>query len=487
LEPFGRWIFFPNFSSVETLHATSLPYSSFLIPHPCFLLPEIFLQSLEGLPGYDRTAFTEAHAQPAPVSLRLHPLKGAGLFADVSQVPWEPLGRYLPERPVFALDPLWHAGAYYVQEASSMLAGWAFDALFPEKKGLRVLDLCAAPGGKSTHLVSLLPPDALLLSNEVIRSRAGILAENATRWGYANHWVSSNDPVAFAQLPDFFDCLVVDAPCSGSGLFRKDPDAVEEWSLEAVTLCAQRQQRILYDAWPTLKPGGVLIYATCSYSFAEDEAVIDAFCRETEAKTISLSPPAEWGLVEVQTESGAQGFRCYPNRVLGEGFFLAALRKKEVSGKSIQREKKGRSRHDAATWKKAAHLLQGEDWACLLAEDGKSFRAIPAIFEEDLARFQKTLYLRKAGINLGMPGAKEWIPDHALAVATALSADVPVAALSLEEALRYLRCEDPGIAPNQQGWLLAAYEGWGLGWMKAVKGRINNYLPRPLKLRLRGD
>lgn len=429
----------------------------------------------------------QAHQQPAPVSLRLHPLKGADLLEDAPRVPWTPLGRYLPERPVFALDPLWHAGAYYVQEASSMLTGWAFDQLFPQKNGLRVLDLCAAPGGKSTHLAALLPPDAVLLSNEVIRSRAGILTENVVRWGYANHWVSSNDPEAFAQLPQFFDCMVVDAPCSGSGLFRKDPDAIGEWSIEAVTLCAQRQQRILHDAWPALKAGGILLYATCSYSFEEDEAVLEAFCREKGAEPVPVSPPADWGLVEVQTPVGAQGFRCYPNRVPGEGFFFAALRKGEISGKSSSKEKRGRSRHDAAAWKKAAHLLEGDNWLCLPEEDGKSFRALPAGMEDDLQLLQSKLYMRKAGVSLGMPGAKEWIPEHALAASVHLSKAVPAAALSLEEALRYLRCEDPGIAPAQQGWLLASYEGRSLGWMKAVKGRINNYLPRPLKLRLRGD
>lgn len=416
--------------------------------------------------------------------MRLHPLKGQGLFEEAAQVPWEPLGRYLPARPVFALHPLWHAGSYYVQEASSMLAGWAFDVLFPQKSGLRVLDLCAAPGGKSTHLASLLPPDAMLLSNEVIRARSGILAENAVRWGYANHWVSSNDPSAFAALPEFFDCLVVDAPCSGSGLFRKDPDATAEWSLEAVQHCAQRQQRILHDAWPSLCPGGVLIYATCSYSFEEDEAVIDAFCREMDAEPVKLSPPEGWGLVEVETASGVQGFRCYPNRVQGEGFFLSVLRKKGTAEKPLPEGKKSRSLHESAVWKSAAHLVQPGNWVCLPQAD-KTFLALPAVLEEDFKTLRAKLYLRKAGVDIGMPGAKEWIPAHALSASVDRAVDIPQASLSEEEALRYLRGEDPGNASSQSGWLLATYEGRGLGWMKAVKGRTNNYLPKALRLRLR--
>ncbi len=446
-----------------------------------FPFPPHFLQSLHGLPGFEEVAFTAAHNQPAPVSLRLHPLKGKGLFEEEKRIPWEPLGRYLPSRPVFARDPLWHAGGYYVQEASSMLAGWAFDRLFPQKSGLRVLDLCAAPGGKSTHLASLLPPDALLLSNEVIRTRAGILTENAVRWGYANHWVSSNDPAAFAALPYFFDCILVDAPCSGSGLFRKDPDAMTEWSPDAVQMCAQRQRRILHDVWPALRPGGVLLYATCSFSFEEDEAVIAALCREGNAEPVKLSLPVAWGLMEVETETGAQGFRCYPDKVQGEGFFLSALRKKEERT-TLPQAKKGRSRHDALVWKKASHLLQPGDWVCLPQD--KAFLAFPAPMEEDLRLLQSKLYLRKAGVDLGMPGAKEWIPAHGLSASVDVAEDVPAAALSLEEALRYLRCEDPGNGALQQGWLLATYEGRGLGWMKAVKGRINNYLPRNLRLRM---
>ncbi|RYD52440.1 MAG: hypothetical protein EOP52_07980 [Sphingobacteriales bacterium] len=446
--------------------------------------PDGFLQSIDGLPGFDEDSFRKAHEVVPPVSVRLHPLRGAGLFPDVPVIPWEPQGRYLPQRPVFALDPLWHAGAYYVQEASSMLAGWAFDALFPQKAGLRVLDLCAAPGGKSTHLAALLPPDSLLVSNEVIRTRAGILTENATRWGYANHWVSSNDPTAFARLPQFFDCLVIDAPCSGSGLFRKDPDAMTEWSPEAVQLCAQRQQRILHDAWPALKPGGIVIYATCSYSFEEDEAVVDSFCTETGAEPVLLTPETSWGAVPVQTTGGVLGFRCYPDQVRGEGFFLAAFRKPVTPTEPARKGKKSSSAHDATLWNKASHLLSGSDWVCI--PDGKNARALPAFLEADWQQLKHVVYLRRAGIEVGMPGAKEWIPDHALAAAVDLNPSVPAVALSLEAAHRYLRCEDPGIDPPQQGWLLATYEGRPLGWMKAVKGRINNYLPRHLRLRLRG-
>ncbi|HEY1033070.1 MAG TPA: RsmB/NOP family class I SAM-dependent RNA methyltransferase, partial [Flavipsychrobacter sp.] len=226
-------------------------------------LPEILLKNLQGVKGFNKEAFIAAHQQAAVTSVRLNPYKVSGVFHNAEKVPWCSEGRYLDARPVFTLDPLFHAGAYYVQEASSMFLQQALKATVPDNNNLRVLDLCAAPGGKSTLIASLLGKDSLLVSNEVIRTRASILEENMSRWGYMNTWVTSNDPKDFGKLKGYFDVIVVDAPCSGSGLFRKDERALGEWSEANVALCSGRQQRILADVWPALKEGGVLIYATC--------------------------------------------------------------------------------------------------------------------------------------------------------------------------------------------------------------------------------
>ncbi|HEX6332794.1 MAG TPA: RsmB/NOP family class I SAM-dependent RNA methyltransferase, partial [Flavisolibacter sp.] len=225
-------------------------------------LPKQFLESLEGISGFERDAFLQAHeAGNAATSVRINPAKytageiAAGLlspnhaFNVESQVPWSQYGYYLSGRPSFTFDPLFHAGRYYVQEASSMFLEQALMQHVEPAHPLRMLDLSAAPGGKSTHMLSL-ASKGLLVSNEVIRNRAAILAENITRWGLPNIVVTSNDPSAFGRLEHFFDVLVVDAPCSGSGLFRKDPGAISEWSPAHVTLCSRRQQRILADALP---------------------------------------------------------------------------------------------------------------------------------------------------------------------------------------------------------------------------------------------
>jgi len=213
--------------------------------------------------------FEQAHQQFPPVSIRFNPKKAHSPI-DLTIIPWTSHGYYLGERPSFTLDPLFHAGSYYVQEASSMFLEQAFLQAVDRTKPINVLDLCAAPGGKSTHLLSLMNKESLLVTNEVIRSRASTLAENIQKWGYDNVAVTNNDPQDFKRLSGFFDVIVVDAPCSGEGLFRKDPGAMGQWSTDNVALCARRQQRILNDVWPALKEGGILIYSTCTYNELEN-------------------------------------------------------------------------------------------------------------------------------------------------------------------------------------------------------------------------
>jgi len=235
-------------------------------------LPGEFLDSLIGVKGFGKEAFEKVHATGEQVtSIRINSSKPVTKLANQSinqltKIPWSEFGYYLKQRPSFTFDPLFHAGCYYVQEASSMFLEQALKQTVDLSRPLKVLDLCAAPGGKSTHIQSLISGESLLVSNEVIRSRANILKSNIIKWGCNNVVVTNNDPRDFLQLENYFDVIVVDAPCSGSGLFRRDEDAMKEWSPDNVALCSQRQQRILADVWPALKKNGVLIYYTCSYS-----------------------------------------------------------------------------------------------------------------------------------------------------------------------------------------------------------------------------
>lgn len=436
-------------------------------------LPESFLQQLEGLPGYRRDLFLQAHEKPAPVSIRIHPKKYIYPKVDtIAAVPWCEQGIYLSERPSFTLDPLFHAGCYYVQEASSMAI-----SLFLKEyihTPVKVLDLCAAPGGKSTLIDSCLPEGSLLVSNEVIKSRVGVLEENLTKWGAKDIVVTNNDPKDFEQLPDFFDVIVVDAPCSGSGLFRKDAQSINEWSEDAVNLCASRQQRIIHHAWKALKPGGLLIYATCSFSPAEDEALIEEMMQlGMEILPVALND--SWGIMPGTNG----GYRFWPHRLQGEGFFMAALRKSTDSRTYKYKEQiKWTTPGKAALEQLKKYVTLPEGYTVIQTND--DYILFPQKYIFDLAKLAAALYIRKSGVKLGRMAGKDFIPDPELAWA-ALETIFPKLELDHETALQYLR-KQPIAVDQPAGWYLVTHQHHGLGWIKVMPGRSNNYYPKDWRI-----
>ena len=325
------------------------------------LLPEPLLAQLRTIPGFDEASFLAAHELPAVTSVRMHPLKSGEEKTASEKIPWCGDGLYLQTRPVFTLNPAYHAGAFYVQEASSMFLSHVWQNVVCDNGNLRVLDLCAAPGGKSTLIASLLHPDSLLLSNEVIRSRASVLEENMVRWGYTNSWVTCNDPRDFTKLEGYFDVVVIDAPCSGSGLFRKDIRALDNWTQDNVALCGGRQQRIIADIWPSLKQGGILIYATCSFSPEEDEQILDWLADEYDAHTLPVPLKDDWGIVAVTSpRKKMNGYRFFPGKINGEGFFIAAIQK--TGEADTLRHPKFKPPKTEKVAQQTAHLLKQKDW-----------------------------------------------------------------------------------------------------------------------------
>lgn len=453
---------------------------------PDISLPKPLLEAISTVPGLDPAALQAAHQEPAPVSVRLHPVKGGERFADLPQVPWCPEGRYLPQRPLFTADPAFHGGAYYVQEASSMLLQHFWKTLLGDRNGLRVLDLCGAPGGKSSLIAAQLDSKSLLVSNEVIRSRAGILEENMVRWGYTNSWVTSNDPRDFGRMPGYFDVLVVDAPCSGSGLFRKDPAALDEWSPQAVQMCAARQQRILADVWPCLKEGGILIYATCSYSPEEDEAILDWLNETYEVEACEVPMDPSWNILRTEApQSHFPGYRCSPDRVAGEGFYIAAVRKAEPATNFYY------PRYRTASLKKAEeasrNLLRPGLYS-ILEDARRNAFAIYPWHEPDYQFLKELVYLRKCGVKLGMAAQKDWIPEHDLALSLDIHPKLPRWEMAEDDALRFLRKDE--LQPPEgfgKGWVLASYQALGLGWTKVLSNRVNNYLPKSWRIRMNLD
>jgi len=299
-------------------------------------LPEDFIQEIRPVFGEERfERFVKALDGDSPVSIRLNPAKAADMMpVDGEPIPWCRDGYYLPKRPNFTFDPLLHAGCYYVQEASSMFLDEVLKQLAISQlpiancQKLMALDLCAAPGGKSTLLRAVLPTDSVLYSNEPIAKRASILLENITKWGYANHHVTNLYPKDYRKSKMKFDLILCDVPCSGEGMFRKDPDSVKEWSLQNVEKCWQLQREIVADAWQCLNEGGILIYSTCTYNIKEDEENVRWIRDELGAELIPVATKPEWGI----TGSLLDGFdepvyRFIPGYTRGEGLFMAVMRK----------------------------------------------------------------------------------------------------------------------------------------------------------------
>jgi 16S rRNA C967 or C1407 C5-methylase (RsmB/RsmF family)/NOL1/NOP2/fmu family ribosome biogenesis protein len=447
-------------------------------------LPEKFLESLNGIEGFNKDAFVKIHESGEQVtSIRINPNKLSSpdfIFSTSQKIPWTQNGYYLKERPSFTFDPLFHAGCYYVQEASSMFLEQALLQLVDMSKPLKVLDLCAAPGGKSTHIQSLISSDSLLVSNEIIRSRNNILVDNIIKWGCANVFVSNNDASSFKKLEGYFDVIMVDAPCSGSGLFRKDEEAIDEWSLNNVKLCSQRQQRILADALPALKENGIFVYSTCSYSKEEDEDIMDWLVQELGMENLELRLQTEWNIVETHSsKTYSKGYRFYPDKVKGEGLFLSCFRKinttKEFKYRSTKLEKAS---------KKEADIIQPwlKNTRHEIIRDKDSFFTLPGSLEAEYAVLKSFLNLQYKGAGIGKIMKDRLVPDHSLALSMVISGEISFNEVIYDQAIKYLQRQDVNFETVKKGWQLIQYKGHNLGWINVLPNRINNYYPKELRI-----
>lgn len=400
-------------------------------------------RALLGAVEYDK--LIAALGEEAPVSIRLNPWKQQHIAPildkqEFASVPWCGDGYYLPSRFTFTFDPLFHAGCYYVQEASSMFLEQALTQYV--SRPVVALDLCAAPGGKSTHIRTLLPEGSLLVANEVIRNRSQVLAENLIKWGHPDVMATNNDPAHFSKLEHFFDVIVTDVPCSGEGMFRKDPGAISEWSTENVEICWQRQRRIIVDVWPSLKPGGLLVYSTCTYNTQENEENIAWIMSELGAQPLSVTIPEAWNVTGNLLEADFPVYRFLPHKTKGEGFFLAVLRK-----------------------------------------EGEAEADRPAHCEALVRKHLRVI--KDAGIEQGTQKGKDLIPSHAQAMSLLPCSDnYPIYSLTYEQAIAYLRREAIVLDPSApRGYLLVAYRNIPLGFVKNIGNRANNLYPQEWRIR----
>lgn len=401
-------------------------------------LPEDFISSITQLMG-KATAQTVVDAlttTPSPVSIRTNPLKCQRKPANgKGRVPWCAEGWYLGSRPNFTFDPLLHAGCYYVQEPSSMFISHVVRQFI--RKPVLMLDLCAAPGGKSTCAMSALPVGSVLVSNEPIRQRAQVLNENMLKFGHPDVWVTSNYARDFARSGMQFDVILADVPCSGEGMMRKEPVAVSQWSERLVAECAELQRSIVSDIWPCLRPGGLLIYSTCTFNRHENEDNIGWIARELGATAVDIATDPAWG-ISGSMVGDLPACRLLPGMVEGEGLFMAALRKDG----------------DSTEWNGDTKRLKNS-----------------------------SLKVLSHGIAPDQAKGKKLVPDISKALSTVATGFSSVE-VDYNTAISYLRHEAivlPGGAPR--GIVAVAFDGATLGWANNLGNRANNLYPQEWRIR----
>lgn len=453
-------------------------------------LPSAFqVQMRELLGEVEYQAFADAVDENSKTSIRLNSKKSPLIPSASQPVPWCKDAYLLSKRPSFTRDPAFHAGAYYVQESSSMFLDWILKSL-SVPKGV-YLDLSAAPGGKSTLLSAYLGDEGLLVANEVIQSRAQILKENIIKWGLGNCVVTNNDPEHFSDLEGFFDLVLIDAPCSGEGMFRKDPKARNEWSPDNMQLCAARQTRILDQAGALVKAGGYLIYSTCTFNQKENEEMIQFLVDEFSFEPVRLPLNSDWGIRESIISTDGEdfyGYRFFPHLVPGEGFFVSVL-KRPTDAYSFEPKKSKDFKHPflKEIWKRDSEALDeelGMDGSGKYYSLNESLFRVNQNFVPHFEAILSALNVRYFGVELGKKQGDQWLPTTAWAMSTLPKRGFAKKDLELEEALTFLRKKE--LEPNNlpEGWVLITYQGNGLGWVKNLGNRVNNYYPKEWRIRL---
>lgn len=425
-------------------------------------LPRAFVQQMERELGADAPAFFSTYNEESSVGLRVSSRKGWKPDADFEPVPWCRTGYYVPNGLRMGKEPLHTAGAYYLQEPSAMAPVEALGV----QPGMRVLDLCAAPGGKSTQIADHLAGKGVLVTNEIHPARARILLENIERMGVTNAVVLNEKPARIAAaFGVWFDAVLVDAPCSGEGMFRRDPDAISQWSEDAPQMCHERQLEILESAARCLKGGGTMVYSTCTYNHIENEETIAAFL-ETHPdfeldESLSLpGVPCRGGMAHL-----------YPHQLRGEGHFLARLRKKGTE-ESFLEPMEG-EKLDVRCGKFLSEVMP--EYAVK-----KSFVLGEWIYALPEEMPQMTgLRILRAGVQIGRLASGRMEPAHALALAAESTQVKNRVDVSREDALKFLRGET--LLGDFSGWGLVSYEGLALGWGKGSNGQIKNHVPKGLR------
>ena len=468
-------------------------------------LPNDFILQMKDIIGDENSRrLCDALAEKATVSIRLNRAKTNDIPFDTDTVgkpvAWCNDGFYLKERPLFTLDPLLHAGAYYVQEASSMFLSHVVGTLLGKRTAdddiektdlapLAILDMCAAPGGKSTILRTIMPQDSLLIANEPIGKRANILSENIQKQGFPNTIVTNNYPKDFSRSGIMFDFILCDVPCSGEGMFRKDHQAIEEWSPQSVAKCQALQREIVSEAWKCLRDGGTMIYSTCTFNTRENEENIRWIADELGGEVIDIPTEPSWNISgSLLKDFNMPVYRFIPGKTEGEGLFMAVIRKKDDTTiySKANRNIKGKNRNNGknGTVDLSKYIRRADDFTTI--ETDGDIVAFPKMWEQIYKTAGKNLRIVHAGITIGQTKGRDFIPHQALALSTILKKDAfPCVDLEYEDAIKYLRKESIELHGDvPRGYVVVCYKGLPLGFVKNIGNRSNNLYPNEWRVRM---
>lgn len=445
-------------------------------------LNEDFITQINNLlPGDEARALLQAIESGEPVvSVRFNDIKGFIPPALLERVPWCEMGAYLSERPQFTFDPHFHAGSYYVQDASSMFIYHVIKKLI--SKPVNYLDLCAAPGGKTTAALQALPHGSRVVANEIVTARAQVLRENVIKWGFDNCMVTNDSPKTLGMLENCFDIIAADVPCSGEGMFRKDEEAVAQWSPQLVAQCVARQREILASIWPALKPGGLLIYSTCTYNLEENERMALYIARKLGARFVEVHVEKSWNITGDLSGNDIPCYRFMPHRTRGEGLFLCVLQKVESAEWRVQSAKPPRQKKQnvASTIPKEALSWLKGDYE--LSNNNGIITAANKNLKEQISANIKLHIIKGLDIEVGTIKGNKIIPSHQLAMSHMLNDGYfPNCEVDYCTAIAYLRGESITInAPR--GFILITYQNAVLGFANNLGNRANNLYPKSWRI-----
>lgn len=448
-------------------------------------LPESFKNLNADVFGKTLEDFEQSIYLPSPISIRLNPLKPSHGFESLESISWTQNGYYLDQRISFTLDPYFHGGHYYVQEASSMILDYVIRKL-GIKGPLKILDACAAPGGKSSLLCDILGEESFIHCHEYSGLRAEILRQNMLKWSYPHTLVSKGSIQKLNPLKEFYDFILIDAPCSGEGMFRKETEALNQWNLQKVHRCHSLQNELISECWPLLKKGGYLIYSTCTFNVIENENTVLNIFQNKDAVSLQIPEIQKFNVQESKTQDLFY-YRCFPHKIKGEGFSFTVLKK--TGNEEIAFNKKGNRLFKTVELPEAFNTRNGSKHInpTIFVKNNKVYGLSDLWLNTYEQIISTGIQVLEIGIPLGQYKGKDWIPNHGVAMASRYFSGIPRLNLSLEEARNYLRGGLFTVASqgdiSLDKWCLACFNDVTLGWASHQGQRFKNYYPKEFRIK----